>query len=200
MTDDDAVRMVDLGPAAARVAELAEGIGDDRLGAPTPCPDTAVRNLLGHVIGLSHAFRAAGRKELGAATSTPPFTSAPDIDDDGAWRAELPKALDELAAAWREPAAWTGTTQAGGVTLPAGQAGVIALNELVVHGWDLARATGQDYHPTPEELATCRDFLAPSADDRPAGGPFGPALPIPPTAPLLDQLIALSGRPPTWRP
>ncbi|WP_328466949.1 TIGR03086 family metal-binding protein [Streptomyces sp. NBC_00448] len=197
---DDAVRKVDLGPAAARVAALAEGIGDERLAAPTPCPDTAVRNLLGHVIGLSQGFGAAGRKELGAATSTPPFTSVPDIDDEGAWRAELPAALDELAAAWREPAAWTEMTQVGGVTLPAAQAGVVALNELVVHGWDLARATGQDYQPTPEELATCRDFLAPSAADRPAGGPFGPALPFPPTAPLLDQLIALSGRSPSWRP
>jgi uncharacterized protein (TIGR03086 family) len=195
---DDAARKVGLGPATARVAGLAAGVRAEHLAAPTPCPDLAVRHLLGHLLGLSTAFRDAGHKELGATTSTPPGTTLPDIDDEDAWRVHLPTALDDLAEAWQDPAAWDGMTQAGGVTFPADQAGTIALNELVVHGWDLARATGQDYRPTAPELEVCRAVLASSADERPAGGIFGVPVPVGADAPLLDQVIALSGRDPGW--
>jgi uncharacterized protein (TIGR03086 family) len=192
--------MVDLEPAARRVAVLAEGVSDDQLGGPTPCPLMAVRNLLGHLIGLSGAFRDAGRKELGEATRRQPGTVVPDIDDGGAWRAELPKALDELVATWRDPAAWEGLTEAGGFTFPAAEAGRVALDELTVHGWDLARSTGQPYDPDPATLEVSYAMLAPSADRRPPGGPFGPAVAVPAGAPLLDRVIGLSGRDPSWTP
>ena len=52
--------------------------------------------------------------------------------------------LDQLAEAWADPAAWEGLTEAGGLTMPAEVAGTVALDEVVLHGWDLARATGQD--------------------------------------------------------
>jgi len=200
MTGGGAPRTYDLEPAARRIALLAEGVGDHQLTDPTPCPGVAVRNVLGHLIGLSAAFRDAGRKELGRRTSTPADAAAPDIDDEGAWRAELPEVLAELTAVWRDPAAWEGMTQAGGVTFPAMEAGRVAVNELVVHGWDLARATGQPYQPDPTSLEASYAMLAPSADDRPAGGPFGPAVAVPADAPLLDRVIGLSGRDPAWMP
>lgn len=190
----------DLEPMARRVAVVADGVTDDQLGAPTPCEGTAVRNMLGHLVGLSAAFRDAGRKDLGPATATAPTAAVPDVGDDGAWRAELPKLLDELAAAWREPEAWEGMTQAGGVTFPAAQAGRVALNELLIHGWDLARATGQPYDPDAVSLEASYAMLATSADDRPEGGPFGPAVEVPADAPLLDRVIAVSGRDPGWTP
>jgi uncharacterized protein (TIGR03086 family) len=192
--------ILDLGPTARRVALLADHVSDDQLAAPTPCEGTAVRNMLGHLVGLSTAFRDAGRKDLGPSTATAPTAVVPDVDDDGAWRAELPKLLDELAAAWREPAAWEGMTQAGGTTFPAARAGRVALNELLVHGWDLARATGQPYDPDAVGLEASYAMLAPSADDRPEGGPFGPAVAVPADASLLDRVIALSGRDPAWTP
>jgi hypothetical protein len=51
----------------------------------------------------------------------------------------IPQDLDSLADAWRDSAAWSGTTEAGGLELPAEVAGLVALNERVVHGWDLAQ-------------------------------------------------------------
>lgn len=192
--------MPDLEPVARQVAALADGVHDDQLGGPTPCPGTAVRNMLGHLVMLSTAFRDAGRKELGATTGTNPANVLPDIDDEGRWRTELPKLLDELTATWRDPAAWEGMTQAGGVTLPGAVAGQVALNELLVHGWDLARATGQPYAPDTVSLESSYGLLAPSADERPPGGIFGPVVPVPADAPLLDRVIGLSGRDPAWRP
>lgn len=189
---------IDLLKAAERVARLAEGIDDDGLGDPTPCPEYGVREVLAHLAMLSVAFRDAARKDFGPTTGTPPASVRPVLADD--WRTELPKALDALAAAWREPGAWEGDTQAGGVELPASVMGMVALNELLIHGWDLARATGQAYQVTEEELAVSAALLTPEEDAPADEGFFGPIVAVPHDAPLLDRVVGLSGRRPNWRP
>ncbi|MFD6923498.1 TIGR03086 family metal-binding protein [Streptomyces sp. NPDC059944] len=189
----------DLGPQALIVARLAEGVTDAHLDGATPCPDYAVHHLLGHLTGLSVAFRDAARKDRGASTDTAPDSALPDIGPD--WREALPKALDELADAWRDPAAWTGTTRAGGVTLPGPVAAAVVADELVVHGWDLARATGREYVPDEAALQAAHTFLAAVAEDpTDGGGIFGPVVPVPDGAPFLDRVIGLSGRDPGWTP
>ncbi|MEU0271988.1 TIGR03086 family metal-binding protein [Streptomyces sp. NPDC006307] len=188
--------MFDLGSTARRVAALLDGVGDDRLDAPTPCPDYAVRQLLGHLAGLALAFRDAARKDFGPTTDTSPEGALPTLDGD--WRTALPRRLDELAAAWRAPEAWEGTTRAGGVTLPGEVAGMVALNELLLHGWDLARASGQEYAADEEALRVCEALLAPTADSPEERGPFGPPVKVSDGAPLLDRVVGLSGRRPDW--
>ena len=189
--------MFDLGPQARIVARLVAGVRDDGLADATPCPGYAVRTLLGHLLGLAVAFRDAGRKDLGPTTDTAPDAAEPDIGP--GWREELPKVLDELAEAWRDPAAWTGMTRAGGVDLPGAVAGAVAADELVVHGWDLARATGQESEPDPVALRASYGFLAAAEDPSREGGIFGPVVPVPEDAPLLDRTIGLSGRDPGWK-
>ncbi|MEU0052429.1 TIGR03086 family metal-binding protein [Streptomyces sp. NPDC006184] len=190
---------VDLGPQSRIVARLAGSVTDEQMAGATPCPGLAVRNLLGHLLTLSVAFRDAARKDLGPTTDTSPDAHVPDIGP--GWREELPRALDELAGAWREPAAWTGDTRAGGVDLPGAVAGAVVADELVVHGWDLARATGQDYTPDPAALDAAHGFLLAAAGDPGRGNaPFGPVVPVPADAPLLDRTVGLSGREPGWRP
>ncbi|MEV0257814.1 TIGR03086 family metal-binding protein [Streptomyces sp. NPDC050732] len=188
----------DLGPQARLVARIAGRVTDDRLAAPTPCPEYAVRHLLGHVLGLSSAFAQAARKEFGPGLDQDPGSVVPDIGP--GWRDELPKALDALADAWRDPAARQGMTRAGGVDLPGEVAGLVALDELVVHGWDLARATGQEYAPDEASLEAAKALLTPTGEeDGDGGGLFGAAVPVPDDAPLLDRVIGLSGRDPGWR-
>ncbi|MER6998837.1 TIGR03086 family metal-binding protein [Streptomyces sp. NPDC000410] len=189
---------VDLGPVAAGMARLAEGIDDAQLGDATPCPAYTVRELLAHVVGLCTAFRDAGRKDLGPTTDTDPETVEYVLD--AGWRTELPRLLEELTAAWRRPDAWEGFTRAGGIDLPASVAGQIALNELLVHGWDLARATGQDYAPDEASLAVSYALLEPDEDDQGREGMFGPVVPVGPGASLRDRVIGLSGRRPDWKP
>ncbi|MEU6066363.1 MULTISPECIES: TIGR03086 family metal-binding protein [Streptomyces] len=191
--------ILDLGPQTRELLRLAEGVTDEQLSAATPCPGCAVRNMLGHLLGLSVAFRDAARKDLGTTTDTSPTAAEPDIGP--GWREELPKVLDELAEAWREPAAWTGMTRAGGVDLPGAVAGAVAADELVIHGWDLARATGRQYTPDPAALQASYGFLLAAADNPDRGnGAFGPVVPVPADAPLLDRAVGLSGRDPGWRP
>jgi uncharacterized protein (TIGR03086 family) len=187
---------VDIGPQARLVARLVHGVREDQLDLPTPCPDYAVRHLLGHVAGLCLGLGAAGRKDVGPLTDTVPGTTLPELAPD--WRAVLPPALDALAEAWQDPAAWEGMTRAGGLDLPGAVAGLVAADELVVHGWDVARATGQEYVPDDAALRAAEQFLAPAEGGR--DGLFGPIVPVPEDAPLLDRVIGLSGRDPHWKP
>ncbi|WP_404797876.1 TIGR03086 family metal-binding protein [Streptomyces pristinaespiralis] len=198
MDTSDTAPLPDLTPAARAVAKLLDAIDDDRLGAPTPCPDYSVRELLAHIDGLSLAFRDAARKDFGPTTGNDPGSALPVLDEK--WRTVLPRRLDELAQAWRQASAWDGMTQAGGVDLPGQIAGRVALNELVLHGWDLARATGQEYDPGEASAAVSYEMVKPSGDDSLRDGIFGPPVAVPDDAPLLDRAVGMSGRRPDWRP
>jgi uncharacterized protein (TIGR03086 family) len=187
----------DLGPVTDAVKRVVAGVRDDQLTDPTPCAGTPVAGLLYHLAGLTLAFRlAAEKRPLDGA----PRASAEHLPAD--WRTRIPEQLDALAAAWRRPEAWEGMSAAGGVTMPAGALGVVALNEVLVHGWDLAAATGQEYRP--DEAATHRclafavDFEKGAPEAR--GGIYGPVVPVPAEAPVFDRLLGQTGRDPGWRP
>lgn len=194
--------MIDLGPAARRLADLVAGVPDDLLGAPTPCPSYTLGDLLDHVGGLALAFTAAATKAgAGGAGAQGPSGDASRLAGD--WRASIPRRLDELAEAWRGPGAWTGTTTAGGVELPGEVAGLVALDELVVHGWDVARASGQAYGCDEHSLEAVHGFVAQFSgpgQEAQREGLFGPPVEVPAGAPLLDRVIGLTGRDPAWTP
>jgi len=191
MTDQTA--RIDLGPAADRVTALLSGVSDDQLGAPTPCSAYSVGDLLDHFMGLATGMRQAAEKQPG---ENPGLGQAESLDPD--WRRELPRRLEAMAAAWRDPAAWEGSTQAGGVTLPAEAMGVVALDELVIHGWDLARATGQPYDCDPDSAEAIIGWLSSFPDEERPKEIFGSVVAVPEGASALDRAVALSGRDPAW--
>jgi uncharacterized protein (TIGR03086 family) len=159
--------------------------------------------MLDHFMGLSLAFTWAARKSTATEgfAGPPPQATAEHLDPD--WRAILPKRLDELVNAWRDPAAWQGMTEAGGIQLPGEVAGLVALDELVLHGWDLARATGQHFECDPASAAAVLEFTAASAQPEQAAsreGLFGPVVEVPEDAPVLDRALGFGGRDPGWRP
>jgi uncharacterized protein (TIGR03086 family) len=189
---------VDIQPATDRMAELIRAVPDDALTAPTPC-DIDLATLLDHVRTFAMAFTAAARRDTDPFNGRPPAPDPANLGDD--WRERLPRALDELAAAWRSPDAWTGMTSAGGLDLPGEMAGTIALDEVVVHGWDVARAIGQPYDAEPQLLDEIYGWVAQFADPGsplPREGLFGPPVAVPADAPLLDRVLGLTGRDPNW--
>jgi uncharacterized protein (TIGR03086 family) len=185
----------DLSAAAATVAELIRNISDAQLTGPTPCPGYSLGDLVDHVGGLAMAFRWAADKEAPPSGAQVPSADASRLTDN--WRRRIPADLAKLAAAWKQPEAWTGMTRAGGVDLPGEIAGVVALDELVIHGWDVARATGERYEVDAETLDVVANFVQGFASDG-TSGIFGPRVPVPDTAPLLDRVIGMAGRDPNW--
>ncbi|MFE0748394.1 TIGR03086 family metal-binding protein [Gordonia sp. NPDC058843] len=182
--------------AADHMLTFTAAITDTELDRPTPCPDMNVAALLAHVDGLSQAFAAAARKDFGPLTSTPPDPTQSRLSP--AWRDELRRHVRDLSDSWNDPAAWDGMTQAGGVELPAEVMGMVALSELVLHGWDVARAADITFDIPDEILQVVFDFHHPPQPQEERDGMFGPVVEVPDDAPLVDRLAGLAGRDPRW--
>ncbi|MEJ8277627.1 TIGR03086 family metal-binding protein [Pseudonocardia spirodelae] len=188
--------VLDLAPTARAVADVVTAVGEDQLGLPTPCADMTVAALLDHLHGLAWAFTHAARKSPEAAGTAPHADAAHLVAD---WRSAVPARLDELAEAWRDPAAWEGVTAAGGVEMPGEVGGVIALDELVLHGWDLAVATGRPFAPDDDAVAAVLEFttaMSVPGEEASREGLFGPVVPVPADAPAFDRALGNSGRDP----
>jgi uncharacterized protein (TIGR03086 family) len=188
--------MHDLGPAARELARLVSAVRDDQLGDPTPCAEYTLADLLDHVLGFTTAFTANARKQ-----PLPPEASR-GVDGrllPSDWRAALSNRLDELAAAWQEESAWQSQVSAGGIEMSAEDNALVATEELVMHGWDIARASGQDFAVDDASLAAVDRFMALFGERIASGqGPYGPAVPVPENASHLDRLLGATGRDPAW--
>lgn len=190
---------IDLRPAADRLAAVLDRIRDDQLGAPTPCTRASVGDLVDHVGSFSAAFAGAARKDAGLTGRGTADASRLTPD----WRTRIPRMLLTLVEAWTSPDAWEGMTRVGGIDLPGEVAGRVALDEIVLHGWDIARACGLPYEPAAEDLQVCLaliPMMSPPERRTDDDGLFGPAIDVPEGASLLDRVLGLSGRDPSWSP
>ncbi|WP_030547114.1 TIGR03086 family metal-binding protein [Streptomyces albus] len=180
--------------AARQAVPVVRSIGDERLGAPTPCADYTVRDLLNHLLHVVIGFQAlAARKEADFATTPDHLARIGD-----GWRDAFAEETERLAEAWAAPGAEEGRT--GAMDLPARTVGHMILLDLNVHAWDLARATGQGFTPDPDCV---RELAGPVAEMAPMGrqyGAFGEPVPVADDAPEFERLLALIGRDPAWTP
>ena len=172
------------------------GVGDDQLGEPTPCPDYSVADLCDHIGGLALAFTLAARKEE--------IPGGGQASGDGSrledgWRERIATQLDQLAVAWSDKSAYEGLTMAGPIEMPGPVAALVALDEVTVHAWDLAVATGQPYDADPAAVEACAGFVA-QFDASTDGTLYGPPVDVPWNAPALDRLLGATGRDPHWSP
>lgn len=192
--------MHDLEPASRAMRRLVERVRDDQLAAPTPCPEYTLGDLMQHVVELAEAFTLAGRKEQPPGGSTSPAPGdASRLPAD--WRQQAASWLRQLAETWADPASWEGSTWIAGFEAPASAVGATAVNELVVHGWDVARASGQPYVLDEASVPPCREFVASMSgpgSEATRGDAFGPPVPVPDDSSTLDEIIAGNGRDPAW--
>ena len=186
----------DLLAAARLTASIVTGVGDEQLDNPTPCTDRNVQQLLAHIDGLSRAFAAAAAKDFGPLTDTSPEAEGGPLDED--WRKRVPAQLAALAERWRDPSAWEAMTRAGGIDMPGEVAGLVALDEVAIHGWDLAVATGQPYELDDATAAVVHGFLVESRKEEVPASLFGPVVDVSADAPKFDQALGLAGRDPGW--
>jgi uncharacterized protein (TIGR03086 family) len=168
---------------------ILTGVRPDQMGDPTPCTEWDVRALLDHTVGVIAGFAAAAARQ--AAPAEPPV-----IGDDplAVYHAVTQTTLD----AWNRPGALDGTCTIGhGLTVPAEVAASINLLDTLVHGWDLARATGQDA-TLDSELAAAGFEISRQvvSDDVRQSGAFGPAVALSGAASPTDTLVAFLGRRP----
>jgi uncharacterized protein (TIGR03086 family) len=147
-----------------------------------------VVELVEHVHEFATVFTLNARKE--------PVRLDGGLPDD--WRKAIPAQLDELGRAWQEESAWEGRVSAGGVDMSAPENALVAVEELVLHGWDLARATGQAFDVRDEDVAKVAEFQDLFEAAIASGqGPYGPAVEVRGTG-TLDRVLGVAGREPSW--
>jgi uncharacterized protein (TIGR03086 family) len=166
-------------------ADVVGGIGPDQWANPTPCTGWDVAAVVAHLRDGTWWFSGA----LGG--------SPPGGDAEARPGAVLRAAGEALLAGFSRPGALDAV-----VRLPLGEVpGSIALHlratEALVHGWDVATATGQvlvvDDALVTEALGFSTVALGMLPPDR---SPFAPSRPVADDAPPLDRLVALLGRDP----
>jgi uncharacterized protein (TIGR03086 family) len=177
------------------LSRVAGAIPGDQLHNPTPCPDYDVERLRNHILGWLHNFAAGFADPNGQA----PAASVDDYSTPANAAAEVIAAARKLDEAIRKGAG-TRPLRLGDSEMPGDMSLSMMLWEYQVHGWDLARATGQDWSPPAEGLEQSLEF-APgmlTEDYQGEGKTFGPRVDVPDDASPLDRLVGLSGRDPHW--
>lgn len=177
--------------ALASTQKLIDGVKPEQLSKSTPCTEFDVRALLNHLVGGAYlmATVAAGKPyEPGAGPS--------DLigkDPSGAYKT----AAEAAFGAFSDPEVMSKTLNFPFGAMPGAQGLGVAIMETYVHGWDLAKATGQD-GTIPAQVA---EFILtamkaqPTDNLRPpAGNTFGPEVEVPDSASPSDKLVAFLGR------
>lgn len=164
------------------------------LTGPTPC-DWDLGTLIDHFAGTTAALTRVGARQpldpddpWGSRTKL----SSPD------WPGLLITQLDDLSHSWSKPEAWQGTITASGPVMPATALGEMALIEVVLHGWDLARSTGQELRVSPALAAEVLRSVTETEDLGRQMGAYGPAVVVGVDASDLDKALAAAGRDPAW--
>jgi len=184
----------ELADSAKEAARIAAGVTPEQFGGHTPCPDYDTRALINHWIaytGLGMELRAK-RRPHPADLATRDFTADPR------WAAGYAEQLDRSAAAWADPAAWEGEIDLGGMAMPAPAMAGMLLVELVLHGWDVAKATGQEYRATDATAKLLLTVVGEQAEMFRQYKGFGEPVTPPEGAGELELAVALSGRDPYW--
>ncbi len=180
--------------SAAELATSALGaVTGAQYDARTPCPDYSVRDLSNHVVNVVRRVAALGAG--GSFASVPQF--ATDVPD-GEWSFAAAAAAKDLHGPWSDPAVLGRPIGLPWGAVPGAVAAVIFTNELVLHTWDIATATGQQVSWDPAVLAAPLASMRRAVPAEPRGNPvpFGPVVPVPEDAPAIDRLVGWYGRRP----
>jgi len=179
--------LTSLALALAGAGHLIDGVAAAQWTAPTPCPEWDVRQLVNHLVAGNLAVAAL------VGDQAPPDRSADQLGDDpgSAYRASAAA----LQAAFAQPGALERTFGSPYGPAPGSMLVHLRIAELLVHGWDLARATGQP-PGLPDalaqnELALSRAQLGNAPRD---AMPIAEPQPAPAGAAAIDRLAAFFGR------
>jgi uncharacterized protein (TIGR03086 family) len=155
---------------------------EDDLSLPTPCTEYVVGDVGQHVVRSMALLAGVAGERI-------------DEPAEGRLEEQVAATAEAALAAWRGRGL-AGTVAVGRNSLPASLAVEIIPLELLVHGWDIARATGGDIDVPPEVagyvLGRARELI--TEDKR--GRSFAAEVPTGPAATVLERLIAFTGRVP----
>ena len=169
---------------ARAMTDTIAGVPADGWEAPTPCEGWTARDVVSHLVDTSGMFLGFIGQEArgGPAVADDPlgaFTAARD---------QVQAALDDPSTEAQEYDGMFGQTTFGD------SVDRFLSADLVIHRWDLARATGQDESLPDEEVRRLREALGPMDEQMRGPGAFGPKIAPPPGADAQTELLCFLGR------
>jgi uncharacterized protein (TIGR03086 family) len=181
------------GRCGRRFATLVEGVRPDQWHDDTPCSDWDVRTLVHHLLyeqrWVPSLFEGMTVEQIGDR-----YEGDLMGDDPATWPGMLASSMDEAHAVVAQPGALERTVHLsfGDVS---GHEYVMQLTaDLAIHGWDLARATGQDDTLDPDAVALLLPWTEANAGLLEGSGMFGSRIDAGPDAPVDVRLLGLLGR------
>ncbi len=196
MTTDEQNGPALMSAAAAETARVVGNVNAGELDSKTPCADWDLRTLLNHTI-LWTAYSAEQRaygKSVAEDLMSKDFTAEPGFAAD--YQAQVARAVQ----AWSDPEAWAGGRSVMGSETPAADIAAMLIAEMVLHGWDIARATGQDYQCSKELAEALLETVEAQGEMFRQYQGFAAIVPVPDDADAFDRALSLSGRDPAWKP
>jgi uncharacterized protein (TIGR03086 family) len=180
--------------AAEAAARVVDGTRAAQFAATTPNTEWDVRELLNHLIlWTSYSLERRAHGESAA-----PELMEKDFAASPSFAAEYRTQLDRALAAWSDPAVWDRELPVMGSATPAADVAALVIAELVLHGWDLAVATGQEYSVPENAAAAALAAVEANAELFRQYKGFADPVPVPENPSALDRALALSGRDPRW--
>ncbi len=187
-----------LNSAIALGAQVLKGVQPDQLELPTPCVDFDVRQLAAHLLMVLNRIAKLGAgQEFSATHESFDHILAQD------WGATYDALAGDVKTSWTDESL-SRMIEVPWATLPGAVMAMTYINEVSVHTWDLATATGQ--HPAWDDAVlqiafdTMQRALPATGRAAPIGDlvvvPFDDVVPTEDGAPLIDRLVAWNGRRP----
>jgi uncharacterized protein (TIGR03086 family) len=181
------------GRCGQRFAGLVDGVGPRQWHDDTPCSAWDVRTLTQHMLYEQlwvpplcdgQTIDAVGERFDGDLLG----------DDVSAWPDLVGFSIDEAHAAVARPGVLDRTVHLSFGDFPGQEYVTQLIADLAIHGWDMARATGQDDAIDPAAVALLLPWVQARADFLAGSGMFGSRIDVSPDAPDDVRLLALLGR------
>lgn len=189
--------------ASETALRVVEGVTADQLRLPTPCSEFDVEQLLAHLAFAVARVAEAGRGDEIAEPAEPMHSTD--------WHRDLRTLVAEADAAWNDDARLDASIELPWATLTGAETVAVYVNEITVHTWDLATATGQEVEwdddvvalahtsmlqqlPVADRDPMWAEFLAGAPEGFAFAPPFANAQPTAEDASPIERLLAWNGR------
>jgi uncharacterized protein (TIGR03086 family) len=182
-----------LGKAYASTKRVLGNVTKEDLASSTPCRSWNVHELVNHVVATPFYF--AGAVATGVGSTDDPGTDFAGSDFNASFEEGTRLATEAFSA----DGAMERMVKLPFAEMPASMVVNLASMDSFVHGWDLAKATGQPTDLDPALAEALLVIAKESIPDRFRGdepAPFGPPVDVPSSAPAADRLAGYLGRTP----
>ena len=180
--------------AIQQMLPILSGVKPEQLSASTPCSEWNVQGLINHNLKVAQFFYEVIAETGTADPSIMGAVNDPLPTEGG--RAAFEAGTAKVLAAVKAPGVLEKVFETPFGPMPGGHFLMLPIGDIVLHKWDLSKATGQSTALDSGLAEACFGALSQGIEMGRQAGFFGPEVTVPISATIQDKLLGLSGRKP----